>query len=211
MSAVSNVLKLGLIAVVAAAAGLLLASWVFEPGGSGSDTAVLASGTLLPQPRPLPEFTLTDADGKPFDRASITGRWSLVFVGFTHCPDVCPNTLSLLKTVNTRLQSENKKLHVVFLSVDPERDNAAALRTYVNYFSPDFAGVTGPEDQLTVLGQAMGFVFAKAPGPTPETYSMDHSSALILVNPQAQVAGYFTPPLKVDALVTDLGSILPKA
>ncbi|MGQ0618435.1 MAG: SCO family protein [Panacagrimonas sp.] len=211
MSAVSNVFKLGLIAVVAAGAGLLLASWVFQPG-SGSDNAVaLSSGTLLPQPRPLPEFKLTDADGKPFDRSSMTGRWSLVFVGFTHCPDVCPSTLALLKTVNTRLQAEKKNLHVVFLSIDPERDTAAALGTYVRYFSPDFAGVTGPEDQLTVLGQAMGFVFAKAPGPTPETYSMDHSSALILVNPQAQVAAYFTPPLKVDALTTDLARVLPRA
>lgn len=209
MSAVPRALGLGLIAVVAAVAGLLAASYLFEP----KDISLirLNSGTLLPQPRPLPEFALTDSDGKPFDKASLMNRWSIVFVGFTHCPDVCPTTLALLKTVNAKLQAEKKTLRVVFLSIDPERDTAAALGTYAHYFSPDFVGVTGPEEQLTKLGQAMGFVFAKAPGPTPESYTMDHSSALILINPDAQVAGYFTPPLKVDALVSDLSGLLPAA
>lgn len=204
MSAVPRALGLILIAAAAAILGLLAATYVFKPR-----TQELKSGTLLEQARPLPEFMLTDADGRPFDKPSLEGEWTVVFVGFTHCPDVCPNTLALLRTVNQKLQASNRKLRVVFLSVDPERDTAAIIGGYVRHFDPDFIGVTGPENQLSRLGQAMGFVFAKAPGRTPEDYTIDHSSALILVDPQARVAGYFTPPLKVDALVTDLLKLLP--
>lgn len=207
MSAVPRVLGLLLIAAAAAAAGLLAASYVFK----APTVPELKSGTLLGQARPLPEFSLSDASGQAFDRSALGGQWSVVFVGFTHCPDVCPSTLALLKAVNQKLQAQDRSLRVVFLSVDPERDTAEIIGNYVRHFDPSFIGVTGPESQLSRLGQAMGFVFAKAPGRTPEDYTIDHSSALILIDPQAQVAGYFTPPLKTDALVEDLLKLLPPA
>jgi protein SCO1 len=201
--------SLGLVAALAAVAGLVVASFVFEPETPAG--VQIGSGTLLPSPRPIPEFALVGSHGEPFTKARLDGRWSVIFVGFTHCPDICPNTLGLLKTVNAQLTAQNKPLQVVLLSVDPERDTPAVLQRYVSYFDPAFLGATGPGEQLDKLASAMGFVYMKSPGATPETYSMDHSSALILINPQAQVAGYFTPPLRVEALVTDLAKLIPSA
>lgn len=206
MSSPVKALALGLVAAIAAVAGLVAAHFVLQP--DGVQRVELASGTLLPVPRAIPEFSLEGIDGQPFDKARLEGRWTIVFVGFTQCPDVCPNTLALLGTVHRQLAEQGKSLQVVLLSVDPERDTPQALRGYVQHFDPSFLGATGPTRELDKLGAAMGFVYMKAPGATPETYTIDHSSALILVNPQAQVAGYFTQPLRVDPLVADLSGLL---
>jgi protein SCO1/2 len=96
----------------------------------------------------------------------------------------------------------------VFLSVDPERDTPESLERYVHYFNPRFRGITGPNAELDRLQPQLGFVYVKVPGPSPESYTMDHSAALILINPQAQVAGYFTPPLRADALAQDLSTVI---
>jgi protein SCO1 len=206
MSKPLNALILGTVAAVAAVAGLVVANFVFQPDEIPG--VKVASGTLLPSPRPIPEFTLQGTDGQPFTRERFEGRWTVVFVGFTHCPDICPNTLGLLKTVHARLAETGQSLQVVLLSVDPERDSTDVLKRYVTYFDPSFIGTTGPTSELDKLGAAMGFVYMKSPGATPETYNVDHSSALILINPQGQVAGYFTPPLRVEPLVADLRGLL---
>lgn len=207
MSNPVKALSLGVVATLAAIAGLIAASFVFDP--DRPEGVQVASGTLLPSPRALPEFSLAATDGAAFDKSRLRDRWSVIFVGFTHCPDICPSTMGLLKTVHARLAAQNKPLQVVLLSVDPERDHPDVLKRYVEAFDPAFLGATGPTEQLDELAAAMGFVYMKAPGATPETYSVDHSSALILVNPDGQVAGYFTPPLRVDALVADLGKLIP--
>lgn len=206
MSSPVKALTLGIVAAIAAVAGLVVANLVFKPDRPPG--VQIASGTLLPSPRPIPAFALTGGDGQPFTKAALDGRWSVIFVGFTHCPDICPNTLAKLKAVRGTLATEKKPLQVLFLSVDPERDTPSIISSYVTHFDPAFIGATGPQTELDKLGSALGFVYMKSPGATPESYSIDHSSALILVNPQAQVAGYFTPPLKVDALVADLGTLI---
>lgn len=209
MSNPLKALSLGLIAAVAAIAGLVVASFVLDPGAP--EAGELSAGTLLPQGRALPDFALVGGDGQPFTKAALDGKWSVIFVGFTHCPDICPNTLGLLKTVHRQLAEQQRELQVVLLSVDPERDSPEILARYVSHFDPSFVGATGAVAELDKLGSAMGFVYMKSPGATPDSYTVDHSSALILINPQGQVAGYFTQPLKVDALVTDLASLIPSA
>lgn len=209
MSNPLKALSLGLIAAVAAIAGLVVASFVLDPGAP--EAGELSAGTLLPQGRALPDFALVGGDGQPFTKAALEGKWSVIFVGFTHCPDICPNTLGLLKTVHRQLAEQQRELQVVLLSVDPERDSPEILARYVRHFDPSFVGATGAVAELDKLGSAMGFVYMKSPGATPDSYTVDHSSALILINPQGQVAGYFTQPLKVDALVTDLASLIPSA
>lgn len=213
MSNPVKAIGLGLVATVAAIAGLVVASLVFEPEDPHSVDGGVAveSGTLLPSPRAIPPFALTASDGQPFDKTRLADRWSVIFVGFTHCPDICPNTLALLKRVHRQLAEQKKTLQVVLLSVDPERDTPEVLARYVAHFDPSFVGATGDKAELDKLGAAMGFVYMKSPGATPEAYSVDHSSALILINPEGQVAGYFTQPLKVEALVADLGKLIPSA
>jgi protein SCO1/2 len=188
-----------LLAAFAVLAGLAAGFVALRPAGVD-----IKSGTLLRQPREIAEFSLQSEGGKAFTKADLAGRWSLIYVGYTHCPDVCPTTLAQLKAVEKGLGPDAAKLRFIFLSIDPERDTPAALAQYAHYFSPDFLAVTGPNAQLDILGGSLGFVYQKVPGETPQSYLMDHSSAMILINPQAQLAGYITPPFDTPAIVADL-------
>jgi protein SCO1/2 len=170
----------------------------------------LVSGTLLPQPRAIADFALTGEDGKPFTRAGLLGRWTVVFVGYTHCPDVCPTTLFQLKAAKARLGGAGARLAVLFVSVDPERDAPDPLGRYVRYFDKDFRAATGPVDALMALGRQLGFVFVRSPAPEGEDYGIDHSAELILLDPKARLAGYLTPPFRAETLAADLGTILRK-
>lgn len=199
----SKTVVFGAVAAVAAVAGLVVAQLLMQPSR-------IRSGTLLQQPRAIEAFELSDTRGAPFTKAQLQGRWSLVFAGFTHCPDVCPNTLAVLKTVKARLDAQQRDLQVVFVSVDPERDTAQKLGQYVHYFDPAFVGATGPNEELDKLARSLSLVYAKVPGDAPAGYTLDHSAALVLINPQAQVAAYFMPPHRVDTLSADLAGIVGK-
>lgn len=194
------------LALIAAALGVLAARLWWAPA-----SPELKSGTLLPTPRAIIAFKLISQDAKPFTNAELNGHWSLLFTGFTHCPDVCPTTLNLLKSTVARLGAQAGALQIVFLSVDPERDTPEALERYVHYFNPHFRAATGPTAELEILGANLGFVFEKIPGPTPQSYSMDHTAALILIDPRGQLAGYFTPPFKAEALAADLSTVMKRS
>ena len=196
---------LGIAAALALVIGVLVGGILLKPGD-----VEISSGTLLPQPRPIVDFSLSGSDGQAFTKASFSGHWSLIFAGYTFCPDVCPTTLTELKGVLSKLGTDAGKLQVVFISVDPERDTPERLAQYVHYFSPDFRAATGDVAALEKLGQSLGFVFVKVPGATPESYLMDHSAALMLVNPQAELVGYLTPPFKADAIAADLKPMLQR-
>jgi protein SCO1/2 len=193
-----------LAAFAALAAGIWTASRIERP-----QAIPLKSGILLQAPRPIADFTLTDQDGQPFTRAAFAGRWTLLFAGYTHCPDVCPTTLALMKTLEQQLAAEHRAPHVVFLSVDPERDAPARIKQYVRAFSPVFTGISGAPAQLDALCRSLGLAYSKVPDAKGAGYSMDHSAALTLINPRAEIAGYFQPPFQADALLADLRAVLP--
>lgn len=169
----------------------------------GAPQARLQSATLLQPPRTLPDFVLTDQDGQPFTRHSLDGRWSLWFAGFAACPDVCPTTLTLLSKVQRGLGEQAASLQVVFFSVDPERDSPPRIKQYLQYFDPQFVGVTAPEPELSRVTQAMGIAHVKVPGEAGG-YTVDHSAALMLLNPRGEIAAYFLPPLDLEILIRDL-------
>lgn len=170
--------------------------------------AATRSAILLPSPRPIAEFALADQDGSPFTREQLKDHWTLLFAGFTHCPDVCPTTLGVMKALEQQLPAAAARVQMLFLSVDPERDTPAVLKRYVRYFSPTFIGVTGPTPQLDALTSSLGLAYMKAAGATAADYSVDHSAALALINPQAQVAAYFQPPHLAAAIAGDLAGIV---
>lgn len=200
----SRFLLFAVLGAVALIAGLLVANQLHKPRPIS-----LSAGTLLQQPRMLPEFQLVDENGAAFTRAQLQGRWTLVFPGFTYCPDICPTTLGLLKNVESQLgETAEGRLQVVLFSVDPERDDPARLKEYVTFFSPSFRAATAHEPELRKMAQALGVAYAKVPGATPESYTLDHSAALILINPDGALAAFFTAPLSVPALVADLRSLL---
>jgi protein SCO1 len=175
---------------------------------SGPRTVAIESGTLLQAPRPLPAFSLTDESGQAFTNAALQGHWTLLFPGFTYCPDICPATLAQLKAVRNGLGDRADRLQVLLFSIDPERDTPETLARYVHHFDPSFKGATTGEPELRDMAQALGVAYIKVPGETEQSYTMDHSAALVLINPRGEIAGYFTPPLRTDALTQDLAQIL---
>jgi protein SCO1/2 len=195
----------GIVAAIALALGALAGVLWLAPGSPG-----LQSATALIPPRRIDALSLVDQDGRPFTLDSLRGHWSIIFPGFTSCPDVCPTTLALLKQVGTALD-ERQRPQIVFLSVDPGRDTPERLRDYVRYFDPRFQAVTAPEPALAAAAQALGIAYVRVPGATPEEYTMDHSAMLILIDPQAQIAAYFLPPHRLDALLADLKKLMEGA
>lgn len=204
MAAAHKTLLYGVIAALAAVLGVFAA---VQLSGTGTGAA-LQSGTVLPQPRPLPEFRLIDQDGQPFTGRELAGDWTLLFPGFTYCPDVCPTTLALLKRVKAQLAERGRPVKVVLFSVDPERDTPPRLKQYVQQFDPGFRGVTAPEPQLAMIARALGVAYARVPGATPESYQMDHSAAIVLLDPQAQIVAYLTPPFDAAVLTDDIARVM---
>lgn len=201
-----NALILILVAGIAAIAGVIAGALLLQP----AEPAELRAGTQLSEPRPLPEFQLAGSDNASFTRRDLEGRWHLVFFGFTHCPDVCPNTLFILDRVVEQLeQSGVKAPQVVFVSVDPERDDPAQVAEYVEYFNENFIGVTahgGHDEDLQRLTQAMSVAYEFRP--EGDGYTVVHSSALLLVNPDAQLHAIFTPPLRADDIAADTATLV---
>ncbi len=181
-----------------AAAGLLRLASDTE---SGAPT--LTAGTALAEPIPLAEFQLEDQAGHAFGRRDLEGEWSLLFAGFTHCPDACPATLALLARLQARLHADGHPLRVVFLSVDPERDTPEQLARYAGYFGERILAATGERNEIDALAKSLGLAYVRVPG-SGEHYSYDHSTAVVLIDPAARLAGYFRPPLDLDAIEHDL-------
>jgi protein SCO1/2 len=161
-----------------------------------SPTELQANGLyLMDPPRDVGDFALTDHRGKPFTPAALEGQWTLLFFGFTYCPDVCPTTMAFLDQFVGELQgTEAEDTQVVMISVDPERDTVAQLASYVPFFNPDFTGVTGEFLDLFRLATALNTPFRKAPG-QGDDYQVDHSANVVLINPRGHYHGFFKAPL----------------
>lgn len=169
-------------------------------------TVQLQAGTLLPDPRPLPDFALLDHHRRPFTRAALTDQWTLLFAGFTHCPDVCPATLATLAGLDSRLQAAGVDIQTVLLTVDPLRDDPATLSAYVSHFNPRFLGVTGEAHEVDRLMGGLGLAYIKVPG-AAGNYTVDHSTALVLIDPHGRVAAYFQPPFRAEPMISDLAAL----
>lgn len=158
------------------------------------------TATVFRTGRPLPEFSLLDESGEVFSNADLTGAWTLVFFGFTHCPDVCPATLLTLARTTERLRDTGETPpRVVLVSVDPERDAPERLRDYVKYFDPAFRGVSGPGvfDLTGKLGVAHTRVEQEG------GYTIDHTASVFIIDPDANWVALSSPPHTVGQLVTD--------
>ena len=168
------------------------------------------SATVLPAPADLPEFALVDGDGARFDRDALRGRWSLMFFGFTHCPDVCPLTLQVLASARQRLAEDGfaPLPDIVFVSVDPERDTVDSVREYAAYFGPATIGVTGDLAELRRLTDGLGIYFQKNAAEEDGSYGVDHSAAVLLVDPGANFRALFGAPHEISVYVHDLPVIM---
>ncbi len=200
--------SIGLVLIAALAAGLgLVAAQRYWHAAPVTPVALPAmkSVRLFAQPRALPDFRLTASDGSAVTSATLRGHWTVVFLGFTHCPDVCPTTLTELKQAQLAWapMPAATRPRVLFVSVDPERDTPKILGDYAHYFHPDTLAATVGEPALQTFAHSLGLVYMKVPVDGGD-YTMDHSATLVVLDPQGRQAGLIRPPLVPADIASDL-------
>jgi protein SCO1 len=183
--------------LLAALAGAWLSSRTAQP-------APLQFGTRIDPPQPLPSTGLIEQDGSSFDRSTLQGRWSLMFFGFTHCPGICPMTLTTLAQARKQLSGldPDELPQVLLVSVDPERDTPELLAKYVSRFDPSFIGVTGSAAAIDEFTAALGIAHKKI-GAGTDDYMVDHTAAIMMVDPQGRRVAVFSPPFTAEHLAAD--------
>ena len=161
---------------------------------------------LFDTPRDVGSFSLIDHTGAPFTADRLEGHWTLLFFGFTHCPDICPTTLSDLAELKQQLQgTEADETVVMMLSVDPARDTPERLSQYVPYFHTDFLGVTGAFESILSVAQRLNAPFSKVTA-NDGSYQMEHSANVALMNPRGDYHGFFRAPLDIPKMRVTLRS-----
>ncbi len=186
----------------ALAAGLLAGRLLDTAGPEGP---VTQRATVLDVPRALPAFSLVADDGGALDADRLKGNWTLVFFGFTHCPDICPTTLATVARAIDDVPA-GERPQVLLVSVDPERDTPEKLDTYLGYFDPAFLGATGDLDAIEAFATSVGAVFMHTPD-DGGGYTVDHSAALFLLDPQVRLAAVFSAPHSAQEIGPDLSAI----
>lgn len=157
--------------------------------------------------RDIGEFSLIDDNKQPFTSAQLKGKWSLLFFGYTYCPDICPTTMVVLNQFYGKLKPTlAADTQIVFISVDPARDDPAKLHEYVRYFNPSFRGVTGEFMALQQFATSLSIPFAKVPG-GGDNYQIEHSGSIAIVNPQGHYIGFLKAPHELDKLLQNYQSI----
>ncbi|WP_122491539.1 SCO family protein [Pseudomonas viridiflava] len=199
-----------LVAVVALIMGLTI-NRVLSGKGPGDQTALIDAGViLLPQSRSLPSLSMNDQNGAPVAVDELKGKWTLVFFGYTYCPDICPTTLAQLRDIRTKLPQEAvDNMRVVLVSVDPNRDTPQQLKQYLGYFDPRYIGLTAPVADIQKLASALSIPFIPADTSKPG-YTVDHSGNLALIGPDGRQRGFIRSPLNAQKLVAQLPVLLER-
>lgn len=155
--------------------------------------------------RPIGQFTLMSTNGKRVGHDELMGQWSLLYFGYTHCPDICPTTLSALSQAMKQL---TKQPQVIMVSVDPERDTPKKLKAYLASFNTSFVGYTGTFHHVVQLAQEVNITFGKVPGSTPGSYEVNHSANIVVVNPAGKYAGFIRPGPKPDNVARVMSNLM---
>ncbi|MDW3713131.1 MULTISPECIES: SCO family protein [unclassified Pseudomonas] len=200
-----------LIALVALVLGLTVHK-VLNNQRQADPTQLLDAGiVLLPQSRTLPSISLTDQDGKPVVVNELKDKWSLLFFGYTFCPDICPTTLAQMRELKGLLpEAARNNLRVVLVSVDPNRDTPQQLKQYLGYFDQAFLGYTGELASIQKLANAVSIPFIPA-DTSKENYTVDHSGNLVVIGPDGTQRGFIRAPLNNQKLKDQLPTLLVPA
>lgn len=199
-----------LIAALAAGLGLWAGQRWFASRVSTAPTLRVVK--LFDHPRELPAFSLQQSDGTQLVPGELKGHWTLVFLGFTHCPDLCPTTLAQLAQAQKQWTAlpDPTRPRVLFVSVDPERDSPDAIGEYAHGFDRDTLAATTDIPALESFARSLSMVFAKVPAPAgapADQYSIDHSASIAVLDPQARMAGVIMPPLDPRAIASDMATL----
>lgn len=193
--------------LLAVVIGLLVGNYLTSD--SNKTDAIREAGIIvLPKSRELPALNLTSTLDQPVDTQALTGKWSLVFFGYTFCPDICPTTLAELRQLKKLLPVDvQENMQILMVSVDPNRDTIEQLHLYLEYFDPQFIGLTGELSDIQTLSNALSIPFI--PGDTSQPhYTVDHSGNLAIISPDGRQYGFIRAPLDVRKLAEQLPKII---
>ncbi|HEY2462976.1 MAG TPA: SCO family protein [Steroidobacteraceae bacterium] len=188
------------------AAGGIVAALIRSP----QPTLVLASGTILAPARPLADFSLLDNQGRSFGPEKLRGHWSLMFFGYTNCPDYCPTTLTTLAALEKQLRAAKTVAppQVIFVSVDAKRDTPAQLNQFVPNFDPEFIGLTAAsQPAIEALAKKWG-IAVNIQRAANGNYIVDHSTAIFVIDPAGKLTAVLTGPFTLAALQSDFQRIV---
>ena len=176
-------------------------------------TALVAAALLWQQSGTLPRrdpqiavggpFTLTDQDGNPRSNTDFHGKYQLIYFGYTSCPDVCPTTLAIIAAAMDKLGPTQNRIVPIFISIDPERDKPAVLKSYLAAFGPRFVGLTGTSEQISPIEKQFR-VYAKKQPLQDGSYSMDHSSVIYLMGPDSKLVSVYDAAASPEDLAKDI-------
>lgn len=194
-----------IIAVLAFALGIHFAR------KTAPESTAPVEGMLWPNPPRLEAFMLDGADGASITETALAGKWTLLFFGFTHCPDVCPTTLSTLREV-TDLLKENPDFaqngQVLFVSVDPARDTPAGLARYVGHFDRGFRAATAPPTRLSAFTSQLGILHTQVKLGSGQDYTVDHTASVLLIGPGLERLAVFSAPHEASDLAARIRQII---
>ena len=154
------------------------------------------------------DFSLKDASGATRTLADFKGKVVVLFFGYAQCPDVCPTTMTEMAQVKQQLGADADKLQVVFITVDPERDTPDVMKAYMGAFDPAFVALIPTTEQLTAVAKDFKVYYKKVEGKTPTSYSMDHSAASYVYDPQGRLRLYSRYGTGVAPMVADVKTLL---
>ncbi len=198
-----------IVAFIALVLGLFL-NRVFQDRILSPKEMVANGAVMFSTPREISPLALTDQNGAAFTHAQLKDKWTLVFFGFTHCPDICPTTLALFNQVSQGLSGTAFADDTQFLlvSLDPARDTPTALKTYVEYFNPEFIGVTGEFLAIHRFAKELNVAFQKiVTDAETGDYTVDHGGNVAVINPDGFYQGFYKPPLDLDRMLVTYKSL----
>ena len=201
---------IAVVALLGTALGLWTAWQVSDRGPSDPNPNLVDATALFGQERPLPPFALVDHTGRAFTNATLNDHWTLVFFGYTHCPDVCPMTLGNANAMLAQLRDDaiREQVHVAFVSVDPKRDSKQRLAEFVPFFNADFVGVTGTDAELKKFSGALNAIYSVGEPNAEGNYVVDHSSRLLLIGPRGRFTAVLSEKSPPNVLAKDLQTII---
>ena len=157
------------------------------------------------------KLELPDAEGKPRSLAEFKGKVAVVFFGYTQCPDVCPTTMAELSQIKQALGADGARVQGIFVTVDPERDTPEVLKAYADSFNAGFIGLRGSADQTQQAAREFKVFFAKVPGKTASTYTIDHTAGVYVFDPQGRIRLFSRNSAGPKALEEDIRALLREA
>lgn len=195
-----NKVQLALLVIASAVLASLIyfvTSQTDSAGAKHSEDLRAAGIIALPQPRKIPELSFYTSENTIISTAELKDKWYLIYFGYTYCPDICPTSLAEMRQIHRLLShAAQQKVEFIMVSVDPNRDTPEQLRAYLDFFHPDFKGLTGTMADIQEFSNAVGIPFI--PGDTSlPGYTVDHSGNLAIINPDGEHFGFVQAPFKI--------------